>query len=166
MKTNNNIKGQNSENDNLSPLLKTMKQENSGLNVPEGYFDSLSPRIVDSINDRQNRKVNVPAFRKSIVWAPVLATITVAVLLIFVIPARKNTTIPATDEWAEINMAYDASYAEEALFSEGYSIDNELEKSDLKIESVSLSKNNEPTDEEITEYLKDQDLDLDMITEY
>jgi hypothetical protein len=166
MKTKNNIPGQNSENDNLSPLLKTMKLENSGLKVPEGYFDSLSPRIVDSINDRQSRKVNVPVFRKSIVWAPVLATITVAVLLIFVIPAKKNTTIPATDEWAEINMAYDASYAEEALFAEGYSIDNELEKSDLKIESVSLSKNNEPTDEEITEYLKDQDLDLDMITEY
>lgn len=166
MKTNNNISGQTSESDNLSPLLQKMKQENSGLKVPAGYFHTLSPRIIDSINKQEQRKVHLPVFRKPIVLAPALAILVVAVLLIFVIPSKETASIPLVDEWAEINMAYDASYAEEALFTESFKIDNEIEKSDFKIESVSLSMNNEPTDEEITEYLKDQEMDMDMITEY
>jgi len=170
MKTKKNISVPTNESEIHSPLLELIKKEGNSLKVPDGYFDTLNPRIIDKINLQENRKSwkqGLPVFRKPIVWAPVLATGLVAVLLIFVIPVKNPEIIPAIDEWTEMNMAYDASFAEEALFTESYTIDNELENSGINIsEASSAQDNNEITDEEIADYLKEQDLDPEMINEY
>ncbi len=168
MKPKNNISEQTSENDFLSPLPESAKTEANGYKVPDGYFDSLGSRITDRIILEENKafkKSQIPVFRKPALWAPLLATSIVAVLLVFVIPAKKTATIPATDEWNEINMAYDASYAQEVLFTESNSMDFELENAVISLSESNTSKGiNEITDDEITDYLKDQELDLDMIT--
>jgi hypothetical protein len=169
MKRKQNILKQTEESERLSPILAKLRNETQGFNVPDGYFDSLSPRIVDEIKKRENRsivKILFPWFRKPLVWVPTFATAIVAVLLIFVIPAKKTSTIPVTDEWTEINMAYDASYAEEALLAESYKYDKEIESSGISSNaSVSLIPN-EPTDDEITKYLKEHEIDTDIINEY
>lgn len=159
--------GHTSQSDDLTPMLLKLKEESNGIKVPEGYFDTLSPRIVDAINIRSRSKVTLPFYRKPLVWAPVMVTIVTAVLLIFVVPSKKATTIPAIDEWTEMEMGYDASYAEEVLFTESYSIENEIENSAPLTKSVALSNTTDAlTDDEISAYLKDQNVDIEMITEY
>jgi hypothetical protein len=147
--------------------LENLRQEVNGFKVPDGYFDSLSPRIVDAIKKQENRsfiQAIIPSFRKPYIWAPAMVTALVAVLLLFVIPLKKESSVQVVNQWEEINMAYDASYAEEALLAESYTIENELEKADINnIESVSYTGANEATDEEITEYLKNQDIDSDLL---
>jgi len=87
-------------------------------------------------------------------------------LFIFIIPAKKTIPPTTTDEWIELNMAYDDSYAEEALLAESYTIENELELSEIDISKpASATDVSELTDEEITEYLINQDIDPDFITE-
>lgn len=169
MKMKNNIAGQFQENDNLPSWLESARHETNGLKVPVGYFDVLGPGIIDRIKEQENKalsKSHVPAFRKPFVWAPVLAIAIVAVLFIFIIPAKKTIPPTTTDEWIELNMAYDDSYAEEALLAESYTIENELELSEIDISKpASATDVSELTDEEITEYLINQDIDPDFITE-
>ncbi len=168
MKTKQNISDQPHSSEILPPTLEKLKQPDQGIKVPDGYFDSLSPRIVDEINKRKNRSFIVsvlPAFGKPFVWAPVIATVIVAILFIFIIPLKKESAVPVYDEWTEISMAYDESYAEEALFAESNKIDAELDKADINfIKTASFSAGAMPTDEEITEYLKDQDIDTELLT--
>jgi len=159
-----------SDKEKLPSVLEELKKEVQGLKIPDGYFDSLSPRIVDRIKKQENRtfiKSIILAFRKPLVWAPVMATLVVAVLLIFMIPAKKASTIPVTDEWTELNMAYDASYAEEVFLAESHSIDKEIESKDINYsEPVSLTGQNGPTTEEIAKYLKEHEFDADLLNEY
>jgi len=164
MKLKENISNQTNNPEQLPPVLKQLRKEASGFKVPDGYFYSLSPRIVDEIKIREHTsfiKGFVPALRKPWIWAPSMATVVVAVMLIFVVPAKKETVIPIADEWTEINMAYDASYAEEAILAESHSIDQELENKDINYsEPASLNGKNEPTKEEITKYLKEHENEL------
>lgn len=170
MKLKQDIAYQTNENEQLSPVLEKQRQENQGFKVPDGYFDSLSPRIIDSIQKQENRSfINtlVTALRKPLVWAPAFASVAVVLLLVFAVPSKKATLPQVTDEWAEINMAYDESYAAEIYLSESSIIDNELDKKDANyIAAASVSTKNEPTLDEITEYLKDQDIDTDILNEY
>ena len=170
MKTKQNISNQTNNPEQLSPVLEQLRKEVSGFKVPDGYFDSLSPRIVDEIKRREHTSfINdlILSIRKPWVWAPSMAVVVVAVMLIFVVPAKKETVIPATDEWTEINMAYDASYAEEAILAESHSIDQELENKDINYSaSASITGKNEPTKEEIAKYLKEHEYDADLLTEY
>ena len=64
-------------------------------------------------------------------------------------------------------MAYDATYAEEALLAESHSIDQELENKDINYSaSASLTGNNEPTKEEILKYLKEHEMESELLNEY
>ena len=169
MKLRQNISNQINNSEQLSPVLEKLKQEGNGYSVPDGYFDSLSSRIVDEIKIQENRSLlkSVVPFRKPMIWAPALVTVIVAVLLIFVVPGKKESTIPVVDEWTQINMAYDASYAEEAILAESNTIDKALENKDVSyIASASYNGENEPTIDEITEYLKEQEIDTDILNEY
>jgi hypothetical protein len=167
MKMRNNISNPTNETESLSPLLRKLKLEDQGFKVPYGYFDSLNPRIADAIQKQENRSVFKTfffSFRRPLVWAPSMALI-ITILLIIVIPTRKEPVSEVTDEWNEISMAYDPSYAEEVFFTESNLIDTELENADNNIMTVSITGNNEPTDEEITKYLKDQDVDPELLIE-
>ena len=170
MKTKQNISNQTNNPEQLSPLLEQLRKEVSGFKVPDGYFDSLSPRIVDAINSQQHSSLNnvrVPIYRKPWVWAPSLATVVVAALLIFVVPAKKSTVIPVNDEWTEINMAYDPSYAHEAMFLETSNIEKGLENNAIDFtKSTYLTGQNEPSQEEIAKFLKEHEYDASLLNEY
>ena len=169
MKLKQNISNQANHTEDLPPVLERLRQESSGFKVPDGYFETLSPRIVDEINKRENRSLLTSIlllFRKPMVWSPVAAIAIVAVMLIFVIPTTKEPAILVVDEWTELNMAFDASYAEEVMLAESIAVDNELLKTDLTyIETESFSTLNEPTDEEITKFLEEQETDTDILNE-
>ncbi len=170
MKTKQNISNQTNHPDQLPKVLEQLRKEVSGFKVPDGYFDSLNSRIVDGITNQENIAISkrvVLSFRKPWVWVPTLATVVVATLLIFVVPAKQDTAMPVSDEWTEINMAYDATYAEEALLAESHSIDQELENKDINYSaSASLTGNNEPTKEEILKYLKEHEMESELLNEY
>lgn len=165
-----NISIKTNETEQLSPVLEKLRQENQGFKVPDGYFDSLSPRIVDCIQKQENKSfINtlVNAFGKPLVWAPALASVTVVLFLVFAVPSKKTSIPQITDEWTEINMAYDESYAEEIYLAESNIIDEEMENTDANyITSASFTTNSEPTINEITEYLKEQEIDTDILNEY
>jgi hypothetical protein len=166
MKQKQSILNQSNTDESLSPFFELRKNEPESLRVPDGYFDSLSPRIVDGINLSKKKsllKAKLPAIRKPVIWAPVLATTLVAVLLIFVIPSKKQPTVQPVDEWTQLNMAYDASYAEEALLVEGHIIETDLANTDLNSIADGVVGSNEPTAEEISKYLKEHEMDSDIL---
>ena len=170
MKMKKNISPASSETDKLPPVLVSIRQKESGIKVPEGYFDTLGSRIIDRINE-QNQNVYswsaITILRKPLVWAPLSATAIVALILLFVSPADKNVEAPASDLWTEINMAYDGSYAEEVLLAESSSIDNEIEQmTNVSPEFISLYAADEPSVTEIQDFLEEQDPDIETITEY
>jgi len=170
MKVKQNISNQSNDTEQLSPVFEKLKRETKGLKVPDGYFDSLSPRIVDSIKKQENRSLIKTFFlsiRKPLVLAPAMASVVVVLFLVFAVPSKKASTIQVSDEWTELNMAYDESYAAEVYLSESSIIDNELENKDVNyIAATSVSAKNEPTLEEITEYLKDHDIDTEILNDY
>ena len=170
MKLKHNISNQIIDNEQLPKILEELRKEANGFKVPDGYFDSLSPRIVDRLKKQEHasfRHVLVSSFRRPRVWVPVMATLVVAVLLIFVVPTKKVTSVPAADEWTELNMAYDASYAEEAFLAEGHTIDKELETKDINYAApVSSTGQNGPTADEIAKYLKEHEFDADLLNQY
>lgn len=169
MKMNKNISKTGEESESLPPILEKMKLEDHGLKVPFGYFDSLSPRIMDEIKQREEKPssgILTPVFSKPKVWAPVMAISIIAVVLIIFIPKTKNAIAPITDEWTELNMVYDISYAEEAFLFESQTLEKEIENSPaLNIESLAYSTEIQPTETEIAEYLKSQELDNELLTE-
>ena len=170
MKIKHNISSATSESDKLPPVLASLKQKESGIKVPEGYFDTLGSRIIDRINE-QNQNVYswsaITILRKPLVWAPLAVTAMVALVLIFVSPADKNVEAPTSDLWSAINMAYDGSYAEEVLLVESSNIDNEIEQmTNISPEFISLYPADEPSVSEIQDFLEEQDPDIETITEY
>jgi hypothetical protein len=152
--------------DSLPDFFSKIKEKNEGLNVPDGYFDTLGPRIVDRINQQKNKVlVTIPIYRKPLVLIPLAVTVLLAVVLIINMPSPKIQPVSVVDELTEMNLVYDASYAEEALLAEAHNIDNELESINEEIGSVALSLESEPTDDEITEYLKEQEIDNEYLNQ-
>jgi hypothetical protein len=169
MKRTQNISNQTNETEQLSTALQKLREEVQSLRVPDGYFDSLNLRLVYRIQEQENKSLSknlIVSFRKPLIWAPAFATVVVAVLLIYVIPSKKESTTQVVDEWTEINMAYDASYAEEALLAESNTIDREIESSVISNNGSVPLLQKEPTDEEITDYLKEHESDNDILNEY
>lgn len=170
MKTKHTNSKQDQETDQLSPQLELLKHEDSAYKVPDNYFDTLSPRIIDRINQKENgalSKSGIFVFRKPVVWAPIMAIAVAAVLLIFIVPSKTNQIIPVYDELADIKMAYDASYAEEVLLAESYSRDKEIEAAVNTIPATTtINDNTDLSEDLIEEYLKDQDIEIEILIEY
>ncbi len=155
--------------ENIPVFLEALKKEAPGFKVPAGYFDTLGNKISDRIsNNTRHSSIGslIPGFRKPLVWAPLLSTIVVAVLLLFVIPERETNSIPVIDEWTQLNMVYDPSYATEAVFADSHEIDAAIEGKELNYAEVSLNSQNEPTAEEISAYIKEHELESELLNEY
>jgi hypothetical protein len=154
----------------LTPVLEELLNRENGFKVPFGYFDSLSPRIIDRINKRSKTSSLhewISKLIQPVVWAPTVTSVLVVLLLVFVIPSRNTPTLPATDEWTEINMAYDASYAEESLLTDGHQIDSELEGIEINYsEPAIVSGQGQLTHEEISKYLQEHEMESELLTEY
>lgn len=159
------------ETEQRSPVLEKLRQEDQGFKVPDGYFDSLSPRIVDSIKKQEYSsldRVFISPYRKPLVWKSIMAVMLFAAMIIsFILVKKESVVLPVFDEWAEMNMAYDESYAEEVYLAESNTIDNELENKDIDYYAIAtVTTVSEPTEDEITEYLKDQEIETDILNEY
>jgi len=169
MNLRNNIPGPTDDTENIPVFLEALKKEAPGFKVPAGYFETLGVRISDQVNQVPRRSflgVAIPRVWKPVVWVPVLSTVVVAVLLLFVVPERKTTVIPVADEWTQLNMAYDPSYATEAVFAESHEIDAAIEGKELNFSEVSLSGQNEPTAEEISAFIKEHEMESELLNEY
>lgn len=170
MKLKQNISDQTNDTELLSPFMERLRQDGNGFKVPDGYFDSLSPRIVDEIKKQENRSISraiIPQYRKPLVWRSIMAVMVFAAMIIsFILVKKDSTVLPATDEWTELNMAYDASYAEEALLAESNTIETELASSEINNKELISFTQKEPTIDEITEYLKEHETNTDILNEY
>lgn len=168
MNLTNNIPGPTDDTEKTPVFLEALKKETSGFKVPSGYFDTLGNRISDRINQKSGQSLirAIPVFRRPVIWGPVLATVVTAVLLLFVVPERKTTVIPVADEWTQLNMAYDPSYATEAVLAESHEIDAAIEGKELNYSEVLSNGQNEPTAEEISAYIKEHEMISELLNEY
>ena len=79
---------QTEKSEKLTPVLEELRKADYGFKVPDGYFDSLSPRIVDRINSKHRdsfTEILFSYFHKPVIWAPSLAIIVIAVLFVFLV---------------------------------------------------------------------------------
>jgi len=172
MNLRNNIPGQPDDTENIPVFLEALKKEAPGFKVPDGYFDTLGNRIADRVNKNKGHSlmgVIIPGIRKPVVWGPVIVTAAVAVLLLFVVPERRTPTIPVADEWTQLNMAYDPSYATEAVLAESHEIDADIEGNEgkeLNFSEVSPNGQNEPTAEEISAFIAAHEMESELLNEY
>ena len=154
----------------LPEILQEMRKETGGFKAPAGYFDSLSPRIIDRINSKEHgsiSKVLISGFKKPLVWVPVMATLLVIIALVFLIPSQKESPLVVVNEISDISMAYDPSYAQEAMLIESHTLETKLENSNIDYTQTSiLNGQDEPSAEEIIKYLKDNDVDTELLNEY
>ena len=171
MKMKQHISEQTNDIEQLSPVLIKLKQADQGFKVPDNYFDSLSPRIIDGIKKKENKSFSsaiIPQLRKPSVWRSVIAVMIFATMIIsFMLVKKEPAVLTATDEWTEMNIAYDESYAEEVYLAESNILDEEMKNLDANyLASASVTANGEPTINEITEYLKEQEMYTDILNEY
>ncbi len=154
----------------LPEIPEEMRKETGGFKAPAGYFDSLSPRIIDRINSKEQSSISnvlISVFKKPLVWVPVMATLLVIVSLVFLIPSQKETPVIVVNEISDISMAYDPSYAQEAILLESHTLETRLENSNIDYTQTSiLNGQNGPSAEEIIKYLKDNDVDTELLNEY
>lgn len=170
MKLKQNISNQADSTDELPEVLRNLKNGKGSFKVPNGYFDSLSPRITDRITmPERTTFMSKLAFniRKPVAWAPALASIVVVLLFVFVVPGHQTaTTATANDEWSELSMAYDPSYASEVVLTQRNTIYKALENQDINYyEPVSLNGVNLP-DSEIEQYLNEHETDAENLNNY
>jgi hypothetical protein len=158
-------------------ILRRFLPDNPGkepFKVPEGYFDTLPGRIRDEIGARPATKFNPASIRSYFtfrrVLAPVLAIAVVAVLIFFLLPHPNSSKQSMVENKDTLNLTagYDASYAGEALFDEYESISKMIEESNLTQDadiSFTTTSNDGITNEDICDYLQEQELDSDVIAE-
>ncbi len=152
--------------DKLPQALEDLKQNPCRLQVPEGYFDTLSPRIVDKLakSDSSFRHSLGMVIRKPSVWSPVLATVLLALTFIFIIPRKTSTVASGYDTLTELNNGFDASFAEEVMLAESNTLESEIENSPAFTSNpVQFAGVNHLTDDEIASYLKDQEIETELL---
>lgn len=154
----------------LPEILEEMRKEAGGFKAPAGYFDSLSPRIIDRINMKEHSSiinVFISGYKKPLVWVPVMATLLVIVSLVFLIPSQKESPLVVVNEISDISMAYDPSYAQEAILLESHTLETKLENSNIDYTKTSiLNGQNGLSEDEIIKYLKDNEIDTELLNEY
>jgi len=149
-------------------------EESKAFKVPEGYFDTLPSRIQDEISAQAQKKLHFPRlwglFTTRRAWIPLLAVTTMLVAIFLFIPGRKNSqnTLAEIHDTLNLKVAYDASYAGDANFEEYVKVNDLLEKPGVKNpDSVSLFKTSYTgiSDDDIIDYLKDQELDSEVLAQ-
>jgi hypothetical protein len=156
---------------NDNEFLNGSKKLNDGFNVPEGYFDDLSKKMQEKIaSGNQSKTVRLHSYfsTRNIAIAASVAALIIAGLLI--IPAIQNnsnsgkglsnanqTEIPAE------NLMYDESVAMQN--------DADYQQIDLNEEmeiipvAEHFATDTTITDEDIIQYLSNEDLDTDLLAE-
>jgi len=161
-------KCQSEKEDQLPEILEQLRQDRHGYTVPDGYFDSLSARITDKLSKQEPSffQAAVSVLSKPLVWSPVLAVVLVALTFFFLIPDPDRSVVEQYDTIKELSFAMDASFTEEVMLTEINSIDTDFENTGfLSNDPKQFTGLTHFTEEEITRYLKDQEIDTELLTE-
>jgi hypothetical protein len=152
----------------LFKKLESLRNADHGLQVPDGYFDSLSSRISDRINKKSPTAIGslIITLKKKVVLIPITAIASVILALFILFPSGQKVPAIAGNELSEISLAYDASYAEEAYFSESCQIETELKELALSGTASNIVQPGEVTTTEIIEYLGNQEIDPEILSNY
>jgi hypothetical protein len=150
------------------------KPESEVFKVPEGYFDSLPSRIRDGISAQTQHDLRPSFFRGLMatrkVWIPALAVAIAFIAIYLLVPGQQN----AKESLAEINDTlnfrenYDASYAGEVNFDEYAAIYQMIEDKDIEDDlpaSFITTSNDGISNDDICDYLQEQDLDTEVLVE-
>jgi len=154
--------------EHIFKMLESLKKGEHGLQTPDGYYDNLSSRIADRIHMKKPSAFEalIAILKKRVVFIPATALLVLVISLYIVFPSGKTVTAIAENELSQISLAYDASYAEEAYFSESCLIENELKGSGLALNTSNIVQPEEATTTEIIEYLGNQELDPELLSNY
>ena len=169
MNKNKNISHSQNQEQPLPPVFDALKKDAKGFQTPENYFETFNLKINSKIENQENTsffKLSSVNFRAPQIWAPSAAVVIVAIMLLFVIPSKTSKQAVSTDEITDMRLSYDASYADEALLAESQMIDSDIERKDaVYLEAELFGKENELTTDEMTELLKEQDIDTELLTQ-
>ncbi|NVO20350.1 MAG: hypothetical protein HXX13_11650 [Bacteroidetes bacterium] len=155
---------------NILPAIKGLEH----FKVPETYFDQLPGRIHDRIGKESMPGIlsllkKMPYLKPRIVFPLAAAIIIIGGILIFLPRTKDSNRDLVMKQDSSVNMEeYDESYATEAQFEEFSYAYQTLQDSDLTNEVISgfISQNeNSVSEQDIAEYLKDQDIDSDVLAE-
>jgi hypothetical protein len=158
--------------DMIRQLMKPGDRK-TGFKVPEGYFEELPGQIQSLINTPSSD----PSFAHSSghdlfgsVWIRIATAAVIIIALFLSIPLNKSgkDISSNTADTSNISAAYDASYANDATHSDYVSairlMEDPSEKIDESVSSITISDDG-ITDEDIIEYLKEQELDTDVLAQ-
>lgn len=166
----------NSTEDQLPDWMKASRSAESGFKVPVNYFEELPGRIEQTIRKEETgpqlNNAGSSTTRRIIIYriAPLLAAASVIIALFFLFPVSKTSNVASnnTNDSLNLTASYDASYATEAIQDEYVLMNEMLDDPDaqLNVETSSdFYESNEISDEDITDYLMDQDIDTDLLAE-
>ena len=151
----------------LLPVNQEMK--------PSGFRMGISTHYLHGYMMRYQRKLkknfDLPCFRDHLLPERSGFRLVIVFIAVFLlIPGRKNpqATLSEIHDTLNLRGAYDASYAGDAIFNEYSNVYNMLENPNLENEvTVSFRTVNDDriTDEDIADYLKDQDLDTEVLAQ-
>jgi hypothetical protein len=173
------MKKKNIHTDPIEPeeILKRFSRDQTGneaFKVPDGYFDSLPERIRSEISSQISGKLNFFSIQNFFtirrVWAPVLAVaiLFIAIFLLLPHPESTHQSLLETTDTLNLNTAYDASYAGEAILDEYININKLIEESTLTDEvelSFVTTSDDGISGEDICDYLQAQVLDTEVLAE-
>jgi hypothetical protein len=149
------------------------KKGNDAFKVPEVYFDTLPLRIRDKISAENATRYSFTWFRKQFasrwVWVPALSVSMLLLAIYTWMPENNNNvSYAAIGDTLNLNQAVDASYAGEAIFDEYVAVYKILESSESESQEVVSfvsTYDDDITDEEIVEYLNNQQLDAEVLSQ-
>lgn len=155
-------------NDELPDLLKQFRQNKTEIPVPEGYFDSLSQQIFGKLSNTKTSfmEIILSKLHKPMIWSPVAGIIIIFIAFIFIIQRQKPLVSEQSESINEYSLATDASFSEEVFLVESNNIESDLTTSGLMPEeSILWAGLDQLTAEEMAMYLKDQDIEIELLTE-
>ncbi len=139
--------------------------------VPEGYFEALPARVQDAIREKAGGKrfIPIPAFfSRKIVMIPLSLAVIVAAGLLLLLPYQQQSSGVMVTASDSLKAAYDASYVADVQREEDLLLDSMIDNlpshPELATPVIQLPKE-EISEEAIIEYLKDQDLDIELLAE-
>ena len=139
------------------PGIDPKKLRSNPMKAPEGYFEDLTPRMMQAVKDAQVKEENT-SWLEGIFPKVVAPTLGIAMIIIVAFFALRNNAGPDLDtQFAEL--ANDISLEQLVLLDEFKSVDL-IETDLLDLESGMIED-----DEDITEYLLENEVELSTLVD-
>ena len=160
--------------ENLLEGIPGLSGKEESFRVPEGYFDTLPGRISDAIHrsDQTGTKSSqtlLPTIQRN-VWMPLLAAASLVIAFILFSPfeGEKDAGNGMASDTLSRAATYDASYASDLLTDDISASERMLETmpDDAEISfEYAYPAGDTLVEEAILEYLKNQELDTDLLAQ-